>query len=115
MKTVSGFKYKELYCQCDVSRYSIRFERGGYDFSSDLLKKDFRWSLGLLSCPFDPDGFMEHPWLWGPYLHTLSFCVIFNDLRILSAAVQLRSLDDASQGFIPFFVKDIWWLDWGVW
>lgn len=32
---------------------------------------------------------------------------MFNDLRILSAAVQLRSLDDASQGFIPLFVKDI--------
>jgi len=52
----------------NILPYSIRFERGGYDFSSDLLKKDFRW--------------------------------------ILSAAVQLRSLDDASQGFIPLFVKD---------
>ena len=27
-------------------RYTIRFERGGYYLSSDLLKKDFRWKLG---------------------------------------------------------------------
>lgn len=48
--------------------YTIRFERGGYYMSSDLLKKDFRW--------------------------------------ILSAAVQLRSLQDATQGFTPLLVKD---------
>jgi len=86
----------------NVLPYTVSFERGGYNLSSDLLREEFRWILGAaiqVRALQDANQTFEPPFLRDRYLLLAVICAVALIVIVIAGAIIAGSLRTAGRIF----------------